>query len=146
MTSIQPSMVTHTQNCALHFIHPKWTHTVVNTHTPWTHTQRGGHPFMLWRPGSSWGFGALLKGTSSWYWRWRECCTFTPPLTNPAGPRFKHATFQLWVQLSTIRPRLPTTLWDYAKNRPAHWESSRWSRLANPGLLWRFILCSSRAD
>ncbi len=31
-------MVTHTQNCALHFIHPKWTYTVVNTHTHHEHT------------------------------------------------------------------------------------------------------------
>ncbi len=53
-SDIQPSMVTqiaHTQ---------QWTHTLtvnththththraVNTHTPWTHTQSSGHPFML---------------------------------------------------------------------------------------------------
>ncbi len=42
----------------------KSTHTEVNTHTPWTHTRSGGQTFMLRRPGSSWGFGALLKGTS----------------------------------------------------------------------------------
>ncbi len=29
-----------------------------------THTRSSGQPFMLWHPGSSWGFGALLKGTS----------------------------------------------------------------------------------
>ncbi len=66
---------------------PKCTHTVVNTHT-----RSSGQP-MLRHPGSSWGFGVLLKGTSvvvlkveravggsvpcsraprSWYWRWRE--------------------------------------------------------------------------
>ncbi len=41
----------------------KCTHTVVNTHTVNTH--RGGRSRgqpMLRRPGSSWGFGALLKG------------------------------------------------------------------------------------
>ncbi len=47
--------------CALHLTHPKCTHTAVNTHTPWTHTRSSGQPFMLRRPGSSWGFGALLK-------------------------------------------------------------------------------------
>ncbi len=31
---------------------------------PWTHTRSSGQPFMLRRLGSSWGFGALLKGTS----------------------------------------------------------------------------------
>ncbi len=50
--------------CALHLTHPKCTHTAVNTHTPWTHTRSSGQPFMLRRPGSSWGFGALLKGTA----------------------------------------------------------------------------------
>ncbi len=51
---------------ALHLSHLKCTHTAVNTHThtPWTHTRSSGLPFMLRRPGSSWGFGALLKDTS----------------------------------------------------------------------------------
>ncbi len=48
------------------------THTAVNTCTPWTHTRCRGQPFILRRPGSSWGFSALLKGTSSLYWRWRD--------------------------------------------------------------------------
>ncbi len=50
--------------CALHLTHPKWTHTAVNRHTHRTHTRSSGQPFMLRRPGSSWGFSALLKGTS----------------------------------------------------------------------------------
>ncbi len=45
--------------CALRLTHPKCTHT-----QQWTHTRSSGQPFMLRRPGSSWGFGALLKGTS----------------------------------------------------------------------------------
>ncbi len=59
---IRPSMVTHTRNLCSALTHPKCTHTAVNTHTPWTHTRSSGQPFMLRRPGSSWGFGALLKG------------------------------------------------------------------------------------
>ncbi len=64
-SDIQPSMVTHTRNLWSKFTHPsahtqQWTH----THTPWTHTRSSGQPFMLRRPGSSWGFGALLEGTS----------------------------------------------------------------------------------
>ncbi len=46
------------------YIYLVHTHTSEHTHTPWTHTQSSGQPFMLRRPGSSWGFGALLKGTS----------------------------------------------------------------------------------
>ncbi len=57
------------------------THSSEHTHTVNTH-QSSGQPFMLRRPGSSWGFSALLEGTSSWYWRWRECCTLTPLTDN----------------------------------------------------------------
>ncbi len=52
-------MVTHNR-----LIHPKCTYRAVNLHTPWTHTRSSGQPFLLQHPGSSWGFGALLKGTS----------------------------------------------------------------------------------
>ncbi len=39
----------------------QWTHTHTHTHT---HTWRSGQSTMQ-RPGSSWGFGALLKGLTS---------------------------------------------------------------------------------
>ncbi len=73
-SDIRPSMVTHTQNLCSAFIPSKCTHTAVNkhththththkyTHTLWKHIRSSGQPFMLW--GSSWGFSALLKGTS----------------------------------------------------------------------------------
>ncbi len=61
-------MVTHTRNSCSTFTHPKCTHTAVNTHTTHTHREHTpgavGSLFMLQHPGSSWGFGALLKGTS----------------------------------------------------------------------------------
>ncbi len=57
------------RNCALHLTHPRCTHTAVSseqTHTQqWTHTRSSGHTSTLRRPGSSWGFGALLKGLTS---------------------------------------------------------------------------------
>ncbi len=40
------------------------THSSEHTHKPWTHSQSSGQPFMLRLLGRSWGFGALLKGTS----------------------------------------------------------------------------------
>ncbi len=67
---IRPSMVTHTRNSCSAFNPSKvHTHTAVNTHSSehthtHTHTRSSGQPFMLRCPGSSWGFGALLKGTS----------------------------------------------------------------------------------
>ncbi len=76
-----------------------------------THTQNlcSGQPFMLRRPGSSWGFGALLK---SWYWWWRRCCTFTPPTYNSC--RSETRTHNLWITKPdslTVRPRLPQIYW-----------------------------------
>ncbi len=88
---------------ALHLSHPKCTHTAVNTHTPWTHTRSSGQPLMLRRPGSSWGFGAL-----SWYWRWRERCTFTPPTYNSCRTWDSNSQPLGYESDSlTIRPRLP---------------------------------------
>ncbi len=43
----------------------EYTHPSAHTHTLWTYTRSSGQPFMLQRPGSSWGFGALLKGLTS---------------------------------------------------------------------------------
>ncbi len=62
-SDIRPSMVTHTRNLCSAF-NPSKVHTHSSEHTQWTHTRSSGQPFMLRRPGSSWGFGALLKGTS----------------------------------------------------------------------------------
>ncbi len=63
-SDVWPSMVTHTWNLCSAFNPSKCTHTVVNTHTLWTHTRSSGQP-MLQRPGSNWGFSALLKGLTS---------------------------------------------------------------------------------
>ncbi len=68
--------------CALHLTHQKCTHTVVNTHTMNTHPEQW-QPFMLRLPGSSWGSVPCSRvSPKSWYWRWRERCTFTPPTYN----------------------------------------------------------------
>ncbi len=94
---------------ALHLSHPKCTHTAVNTHTPWTHTRSSGQP-MLRRPGSSLGFGALLKGlTSVVVLRVeRERCTFTPPTYNPCWTWDSNPQPLGYKSDSlSIRPRLP---------------------------------------
>ncbi len=93
-SDIQPSMVTHTRNSCSAFNPSKCTHTAVHTHTPWTHTRSSGQPFMLWCPGSSWGFGALLKGTSVVVLKVEESAVHSlPPPTIPASPRLELATF-----------------------------------------------------
>ncbi len=64
---------------------------------------------MLRRPGSSCGFGALLKGTSVVILRVERALAIHPPPPKKitAGPRLKLLTFGLRVRLSTIKPRLP---------------------------------------
>ncbi len=60
-------------------------------------------------PGNSWGFSALLKGTSLWYWRCRERCTFTPSNYNTD----QDSNLQLLNYKSdslTIRPRTSTSV------------------------------------
>ncbi len=72
------------------------THTHARTHAHrHTHSSEHTHP-------EQWAanYAAAPReqlGVHSWYWRWRECCTFTPPPTIPADPRLKLVTFQLWV-------------------------------------------------
>ncbi len=101
---IRPSTVTHTQNLCSTF-NPSKVHAHssehTHTHTPWTHTRRTGQPFMLWSPGSSWGCGALLKGTSVVVLRVERSVYIHPPQpTIPARPRLGLATFRLQVWLS----------------------------------------------
>ncbi len=82
--------------CALH-INPSKVH----THRPWTHTRSSGQSFMLQHPGSSWGFGALLKGTSVVVLKMEESARHSlPPPTIPAGPRLEQANIRLRVRLS----------------------------------------------
>ncbi len=102
-SGVWPSMVTHTQNLCSAFNPSKCTHTVVNTHTPWTHTRSSGQP-MLRCPGSSWGSGALLKGLTSVMVLKveRVLVIHSPPPTIPAGPETR--THNLQVTSPTLYP------------------------------------------
>ncbi len=66
---ILPSMVTHTRNLCSAFNPSK------------VHTHSSEQTFILWHPGSSWGFGALLKYLTSVMLL--ESWTFTPHTYNP---------------------------------------------------------------
>ncbi len=60
-----------------------------------------GQPFMLRRPGSSWGFGALLKGTSVMVLRVERALYIqSPHLQSLPDLRLELATFGLRVRLS----------------------------------------------
>ncbi len=83
--------------CALHLTHPR-------AHTQqWTHTRSSRQP-MLRRPGSSWGFGALLKGLTSVVVLKveRVLVIHSPPPTIPAGPEIR--THDLRVTSPTLYP------------------------------------------
>ncbi len=107
---VWPSMATHTLNLCSAFNPSKCTHTAVSseqththTHTLWTHTWFSGQPFMLRRPGSSWEFGALLKGLTSVVVLTVESTGHSlPPLTIPAGPETR--TRDLCVSRPTFYP------------------------------------------
>ncbi len=93
-------MVTHTRNLCSAFNQSK-----MRTHTPWTHTRSSGQPFTV--PGSQlrrWGtVGGSVpcsRALQSWYWGWREHCTFTPPTYNSCRPDTRTRNF--WVTSLTF--------------------------------------------
>ncbi len=82
------------------------THTAVNTNTSWTHIRSSGQPFMLQRPGSSWGFGALLKGTLVVVLRVEEVIHSSHLQSLPARD-LNSRTLDYQSNALTIRPWLP---------------------------------------
>ncbi len=73
---IRPSMVTHTQNLGS-AINPLKVHTHSSEHTPWTHTGAVGIHLCCGARGAVGGSVPCSRAPQSWYWGWRECCTFT---------------------------------------------------------------------
>ncbi len=66
--------------CALHLSHPKCTHTQQWTHTHREHTPGAvGSHLCCGAQGAVGGSVPCSRAPQSWYWGWRECCTFTPP-------------------------------------------------------------------
>jgi len=110
---IRPSMVTHTLNsCSsinpskVHTHSSEHTHT--HTHTLWTHNRSSGQPFILRCPGSSWGFGALLKGTSVMVLRAERALYIHCPHQQYLPARDSNSQpFTYESDSLTIRPRLP---------------------------------------
>ncbi len=101
--------------CALHLTHPKCTHTAVKIHTHREHTPGAvGSHLCCGARGAVGGSVPCSRAPQSWYWGWRERCTFTPPTYNSC---------QTWDSNSqplgyesdslTIRPRLPFYIYIY---------------------------------
>ncbi len=111
-------MVTHTRNWSSAFNPSKCTHTAVSIeHTHCEHTPGavGSHCSSARR--AIVGSVPCSRTPQSWYWRRRECCSFTIPTFNPcrtwdSNPqRLDYKSDSL-----TIRPRLPwATTWNSLK-------------------------------
>ncbi len=107
---IRPSMVTHTRNLCSAF-NPSKVHTHSSEHT---HTHRGHTPGAVgshlccgaW--GAVGGSVSCSRAPQSWYWGWRERCTFTPPTYNSCRTWDSNSQpFDYESHSLTIRPRLP---------------------------------------
>ncbi len=84
---------------ALLLTHPKCTHTAVNTHTPWTHTQ-----WQQWC--STVGVQCLAQGHLSHVIEGGESAVHSlPSPTIPAGPRLEPATLDYESDSLTTTPR-----------------------------------------
>ncbi len=81
-----PSMVPHPRNLCSAFKPSKCTHTAVRIKQTHTHCEHipgavGSHLYCGAR-GAVGGSVPCSRAPQSWYWRWRERCTFTPPTGN----------------------------------------------------------------
>ncbi len=111
-------MVTHTRNWSSAFNPSKCTHTEVSSeHTHCEHTPGAVGSHYSSARGAIGGSVPCSRSPQSWYWRWRECCSFTIPTFNPcrtwdSNPqRLDYKSDSL-----TIRPRLPwATTWNSLK-------------------------------
>ncbi len=77
-----PSTMTHTLNSGSAFnpskVHTQWTH----THTHREHTPAAVGSQCFGARGAVGGSVPCSRAPQSWYWRWRDCCTLTPPTNN----------------------------------------------------------------
>ncbi len=92
---------------ALHLPVQVHTHSSEHTHTPWTHTREVGNYLCCGTRGAV-GGSVPCSEPQSWYWRWREHWTFTPPTKNPCRNRHSNSQpFDYESDSLTIRPRIP---------------------------------------
>ncbi len=66
--------------CALHLNPSKCTHTLVNTHKPWTHTRSSGQPYCCGARGAVGGSVPCSRVSPQlWYWGWKRALVIHSP-------------------------------------------------------------------
>ncbi len=113
---------------ALHLTHPS-AHTqqwVVNTHTVNTHPEQWA--VIAPAPGEQLGGSVpCSRAPQSWYWRWRECYSFTIPTFNPCRTWDSNPQPLDYKSDSlTIRPRLPLRYLDHGQWAHLHAHQKAW--------------------
>ncbi len=97
-------MVTHTRNWCSAFNPSKCTHTAVSSE----HTAGAVGSHCSSARGAIGGSVPCTRAPQSWYWRWRECCSFTIPTFNPCRTWDSNPQpLDCKSDSLTIRPRLP---------------------------------------
>ncbi len=81
--NVNVSMVTHTRNWSSAFNPSKCTHTASSEHTHCEHAPGAVGSHCSSARGAIGGSVPCSRAPQSWYWRWRECCSFTIPTFNP---------------------------------------------------------------
>ncbi len=104
-------MVTHTRNWSSAFNPSKCTHTAVSSeHTHCEHAPGAVGSHCSSARGAVGGSVPCSRAPQSWYWRWRECCSFTIPTFNPCRTWDSNPQPLDYKSDSlTIRPRLPNS-------------------------------------
>ncbi len=122
-------MVTHTRNWSSAFNPSKCTHTAVSSeHAPGA---VGSHCSST--RGAIGGSVPCSRAPQSWYWRWRECCSFTVPTFNPCRTWDSNPQPLDYKSDSlNIRPRLPHL---YMHLRPIHTAQTNANKLQQTSLL-----------
>ncbi len=110
-SDVLSSMVTHTRNWSSAFNPSKCTHTAVSseqTHTHCEHTPGAVGSHCSSARGAVGGSVPCSRAPQPWYWRRRECCSFTIPTFNPCRTWDSNPQPLDYKSDSlTIRPRLP---------------------------------------
>ncbi len=105
--------MTHTRNWSFAFNPSKCTHTAVSSeHTHCEHAPGAVGSHCSSARGAIGGSVPCSRAPQSWYWRWRECCSFTIPTFNPCRTWDSNPQPLDYKSDSlTITPRLPHHWW-----------------------------------